>query len=28
VSSLKSVHAGEDVTVVEANGRGRKRSSG
>jgi uncharacterized protein len=25
VSSLKSVHAGEDVTVVEANGHGRKR---
>lgn len=24
VSSLKSVHAGEDVTVIEANGRGRK----
>ena len=25
VSSLKSVHAGEDVTIVESNGRGRKR---
>ncbi len=27
VSTLKSVHAGEDVTVVEANGRGRGSSS-
>ena len=25
VSSLKSVHAGENVTIVESNGNGRKR---